>query len=92
MADDLEAAVELAIAECDGDARAAVRSLILVNAYLSAEVDRLAAAISTGFTGGGLWRKALLPENAEQRSGEQEQGEDGGTLLDANAKPLTKRQ
>ena len=92
MADDLEAAVELAIAECDGDARAAVRSLILANAYLSAEVDRLAAAISAGFTRGRLRHETLLPENAEQRGGEQEQGEDDGSLLDTDAKPLAKRQ
>jgi hypothetical protein len=46
----LEAAVDAAIQACGGEARAAVRSLIVANNYLEAEVKRLAEAVSSGFT------------------------------------------
>jgi hypothetical protein len=46
----LDAAVDGAIQTCGGDARAAVRALIVANNYLEAEVKRLAAAVSPGLT------------------------------------------
>jgi hypothetical protein len=55
MAEDtrsLEAAVDAAIKTCSGDARAAVRALIVANNYLEAEVNRLTEAVSSGFTRG----------------------------------------
>jgi hypothetical protein len=48
----LEAAAEEAISACDGDARAAVRALLVANRHLEAEVDRLAASLSRGFVRG----------------------------------------
>ena len=48
----LDAAVDAAIAACGGDARSAVRALIVANNYLEAEVQRLAEAVSSGFTRG----------------------------------------
>ena len=48
----LDAAVDAAIGTCGGDARAAVRALIVANNYLEAEVKRLAEAVSSGFTRG----------------------------------------
>jgi hypothetical protein len=48
----LDGAVDAAIATCGGDARAAVRALIVANNYLEAEVKRLAEAASSGFTRG----------------------------------------
>jgi hypothetical protein len=48
----LDAAVDAAIAACGGDARAAVSALIVANNYLEAEVQRLAEAVSSGFTRG----------------------------------------
>ena len=48
----LDAAVDAAIETCGGDARAAVRALIVANNYLEAEVKRLAEAVSSGFTRG----------------------------------------
>jgi hypothetical protein len=48
----LEAAVDAALAACGGDARAAVRALIVANNYLEAEAKRLAEAVSSGFTRG----------------------------------------
>jgi hypothetical protein len=46
----LDAAVDAAIEACGGDARAAVRALIVANNYLEAEVKHLAEAVSSGFT------------------------------------------
>jgi hypothetical protein len=48
----LDAAVGAAIGACGGDARAAVRALLVANNYLEAEVKRLAEAVSSGFTRG----------------------------------------
>lgn len=49
---DLEAAVEQAISACDGDARAAVRSLIVVNNYLTQELEYAWRQISPGYSRG----------------------------------------
>jgi hypothetical protein len=46
----LDAAVDTAIQTCGGDARAAVRALILANNYLEAELKRLAEVVSSDFT------------------------------------------
>ena len=40
--DDLYLGVEVAIAACDGDPRAAVRALIVANNFLTEQVDMLA--------------------------------------------------
>jgi hypothetical protein len=48
----LRSAVDAAIEACGGDARSAVRALIVANNYLDAEVKRLAEAVSSGFTRG----------------------------------------
>ena len=50
--EELEAAVDEAIAQCDGNERAAIRVLVVANAYLEAEVERLAEAVSRGFARG----------------------------------------
>jgi hypothetical protein len=47
-ADDLEAAVDSVIAAC-GDARAAVRTLLVANAFLTEELERVSAAVSRGY-------------------------------------------
>jgi hypothetical protein len=44
--DDLEAAVDQAIAVCDGDMRAAVRALIVANHFLETEAAELKKAVS----------------------------------------------
>ena len=46
----LDAAVDAAIETCGGDARAAVRALIVANNYLEGEVRRLADVGSSDFT------------------------------------------
>jgi hypothetical protein len=54
----LEAEVDEAIAICGGDARAALRTTLVANAYLAAEVERLTDAISMGFARGRVRRPA----------------------------------
>jgi len=48
----LEAAVDQAIAVCDGDLRAAVRALIVANNFLESEVAGLKKAVSHAYTRG----------------------------------------
>jgi hypothetical protein len=50
--DGLEAAVDQAIAVCDGDRRAAVRALIVANNLLEAEIADLKKAVSHAYTRG----------------------------------------
>jgi hypothetical protein len=52
--DPLEAAVEQAIAICDGDVRAALRAALVANSFLMDEVERLTGAVSFGFTRGRI--------------------------------------
>ncbi len=51
-ADPIEDEVQEALAICGGDAIAALRATLIANAFLEAEVDRLAAAVSSGFARG----------------------------------------
>jgi hypothetical protein len=53
-ADQLEAATDQAIAACDGDAREAVKALIVANAFLETELEKLRAAASSGYARGQL--------------------------------------
>jgi hypothetical protein len=46
--DRLEAATDQAIAACGGDARNAVKALIVANELLEAQVTELQAAVSNG--------------------------------------------
>jgi hypothetical protein len=46
----LEAEAAQAIAACGGDPRAAVRVLLVANAYLERENERLRQAVSAGFS------------------------------------------
>ena len=50
--DGLEAAVDEAIAACDGDLRATVRALIIANNFLESEVGELMKAVSHAYTRG----------------------------------------
>lgn len=51
-ADELEVAVNQAIAACGGDARAAIRALILANDFLENEVSELMKAVSHAYVRG----------------------------------------
>jgi hypothetical protein len=50
--DDLEAAVNQAIAACDGDLRATIRALIVANDFLESEVSELMKAVSRAYARG----------------------------------------
>lgn len=50
--DDLDAAADLAIAACGGDAREAVKALIVANGFLESEIAELSAAVSKGYSRG----------------------------------------
>ena len=56
-ADAIEDEVQEALAICGGDAIAALRITLIANAFLEAEIDRLSAAVSSGFARGKV-RKA----------------------------------
>ncbi|MEK9285300.1 hypothetical protein MTR72_37800 [Bradyrhizobium sp. ISRA442] len=49
---ELDAAVEQAIAVCDGDMRAAIRALIVANNFLESEISELKKAVSHAYTRG----------------------------------------
>jgi hypothetical protein len=49
---ELEAAVDQAIAACDGDMRATIRALIVANDYLETEVGELMKAVSRAYARG----------------------------------------
>jgi hypothetical protein len=53
-ANQLEAAADQAIAACNGDAREAVKALIVANAFLETELEKLRAAASPGYARGKL--------------------------------------
>jgi hypothetical protein len=65
----LDAAIDVAIEACGGDARAAVRALIVANNYLEAEVKRLAETVSSGFTRGFPAKKIDLLAFPDFRGG-----------------------
>ena len=58
--DPLEAAADQAIATCGGDAREAVKALIVANRFVETELEKLHAAVSTGYARG----KQMPPEEA----------------------------
>jgi len=53
-ADQLEAAADEAVAACGGDAREAVKALIVANHFLETELEKLRASVSTGYARGKL--------------------------------------
>lgn len=48
-ADELERDTDLAIEACGGDARAAVRALLIANAFLESELTKAQARTSVGY-------------------------------------------
>ncbi len=50
--DELESAVDEAIAACDGDMRATIRALIVANNFLECEVSELMKAVSHAYVRG----------------------------------------
>jgi hypothetical protein len=56
--EELDAAVDEAIAACNGDARAAVRALILANDFLEQELCEMFTAVSRGYARGRFTPRA----------------------------------
>ena len=52
--DQLEAAADQAIAACDGDAREAVKALIVANHFFETDLENLRASVSRGYARGKL--------------------------------------
>ena len=50
--DELEVAVDQAIAACGGDLRSAIRALIVANEFLESEVSELMKAVSHAYVRG----------------------------------------
>jgi hypothetical protein len=50
--DDLETAIDQAIAACDGDLRAAIGALMVANNFLESEVSELMKAVSHAYARG----------------------------------------
>ena len=62
--DQLEAAADQAIAACGGDAREAVKALIVANQFLGTDLEKLRAAVSIGYARGKLVQAAkTLPRD-----------------------------
>jgi hypothetical protein len=60
----LQAATDQAIAACSGDAREAVKALIVANQFLETDIEKLRAAVSKGYARGRLVEAALtLPKD-----------------------------
>jgi hypothetical protein len=63
-ADQLEAAADQAIAACGGDAREAVKALIVANHFLETDLEKLRAAVSMGYARGKLFEETkTLPRD-----------------------------
>ena len=64
--DAIEDEVQEALAICEGDAVAALRITLIVNAFLEAKIDRLSTAVSSGFARGKV-RKAPASKEVEEK-------------------------
>ena len=63
-ADDLDTAADQAIAACGGDAREAVKALIVANQFLETDLEKLKAAASMGYARGKLFEETkTLPRD-----------------------------
>ncbi len=66
-ADAIEDEVQEALAICGGDVIAALRITLIANAFLEAEIDRLSAAVSSGFARGKV-RKGTSKKAKENKT------------------------
>ena len=64
-ADAIEDEVQEALAICGGKRHRGLEDTLIANAFLEAEVDRLSAAVSSGFARGKV-RKAPTPKKAKE--------------------------
>jgi hypothetical protein len=65
----LEIEIQEAIDVCGGDARAALRATFIANMFLESEVDRLTAAVSSGFARGRVRQRRVSAAATEKKAG-----------------------
>ena len=53
---------------CEGDAVAALRITLIVNAFLEAKIDRLSTAVSSGFARGSVRKAPTSKEIKEKKT------------------------
>jgi hypothetical protein len=63
--DDPDVVADQAIAACGGDAREAVKALLVANDFLEAQLDELRAKVSTGYARGRLPRTREHKDEAD---------------------------
>ena len=66
--DAIEDEVQEALAICGGDAIAALRITLIANAFLEAEIDRLSAAVSSGFARGKVRKTPTSKVTKEKKT------------------------
>ena len=66
--DAIEDEVQEALAICGGDAIAALRITLIANAFLEAKIDRLSAAVSSGFARGKVKKAPASKETKEKKT------------------------
>lgn len=59
-ADELKAAADQVIAACGGDAREAVKALIIANHFLETELEKVRAAASEGYSITSEWQQCSV--------------------------------
>ncbi len=64
----VEDKVREALAICGGDAIAALRITLIANTFLEAEIDRLSAAVSSGFARGKVRKAPTSKEIKEKKT------------------------
>ncbi len=84
-----EAQVEETIALCGGDVRAALRSALIANAFLAAQVECLFAAASAGFTRG---RVPSPKKQSDKKAGKGDQSQNPESLSQPEAAPGARRK
>ena len=69
--DELEADLDRIIADCAGNARTALRVVLIANGFLEAEVGRLRASVSSGYVRGRISMLEHSDTMASGHSGER---------------------
>jgi|GEM_PF-1923051 hypothetical protein len=64
----VEDKVQEALTICGGDAIAALRITLIANTFLEAEIDRLSAAVSSGFARGKVRKAPTSKEIKEKKT------------------------
>jgi hypothetical protein len=67
-ADAIEDKVQEAFVICGGDVIAALRITLIANAFLGAEIDRLSAAVSSGFARGKVRKGRPRPKEGKEKN------------------------